>query len=172
MKASRSGFTIVELLIVIVVIAILATISIVAYTGIQNRANDTVIQADLNSFSKRIAQFKVLNDRYPINATELATIGMKVSKGAYDTTRLLNFSYCIIPGGSGYAIGSISKSGKRFFVSSQSGVAEYSNSTLNDGNESVANSSCGDLLASTLRLSAGYLSTDPANGGWRSWTDT
>jgi prepilin-type N-terminal cleavage/methylation domain-containing protein len=33
-----SGFTIVELLIVIVVIAILATISIVAYTGIQNRA--------------------------------------------------------------------------------------------------------------------------------------
>lgn len=33
-----SGFTIVELLIVIVVIAILATISVVAYTGIQSRA--------------------------------------------------------------------------------------------------------------------------------------
>lgn len=34
MRISRSGFTIVELLIVIVVIAILAAISIVAYNGI------------------------------------------------------------------------------------------------------------------------------------------
>lgn len=38
MKKTTSGFTIVELLIVIVVIAILATISIVAYQGIQQRA--------------------------------------------------------------------------------------------------------------------------------------
>lgn len=38
----RGGFTIVELLIVIVVIAILAAISIVSYTGIQQRANNTV----------------------------------------------------------------------------------------------------------------------------------
>ena len=35
-----SGFTIVELLIVVVVIAILAAISIVAYNGIQERANN------------------------------------------------------------------------------------------------------------------------------------
>ena len=39
------GFTIVELLIVIVVIAILAAISIAAYTGIQDRANSSSAQA-------------------------------------------------------------------------------------------------------------------------------
>ena len=38
---SRSGFTIVELLIVIVVIAILAAISIVAFNGIQERSRNT-----------------------------------------------------------------------------------------------------------------------------------
>lgn len=37
-KKDKSGFTIVELLIVVVVIAILAAITIVAYNGIQNRA--------------------------------------------------------------------------------------------------------------------------------------
>lgn len=41
----QSGFTIVELLIVIVVIAILAAITIVAYTGIQDKAR-AVVMAD------------------------------------------------------------------------------------------------------------------------------
>ena len=42
MKTQRSGFTLVELLIVIVVIAILAAISVVAFTGIQKRARSAV----------------------------------------------------------------------------------------------------------------------------------
>ena len=41
--AKTSGFTIVELLIVIVVIAILAAVSIAAYTNIQQRAKNAVI---------------------------------------------------------------------------------------------------------------------------------
>ena len=47
------GFTIVELLIVIVVIAILAAITIVAYNGIQNRAKTSSAQAAGNVVVKK-----------------------------------------------------------------------------------------------------------------------
>lgn len=48
LKTVRQGFTIVELLIVIVVIAILAAITVVAYGGIQRRAKDNARYAELS----------------------------------------------------------------------------------------------------------------------------
>lgn len=50
----RQGFTIVELLIVIVVIGVLAAISLVAYTGIQNRAYDARIDSAVNQVEKAL----------------------------------------------------------------------------------------------------------------------
>jgi len=54
MIRNRNGFTIVELLIVIVVIAILAAITIVAYNGIQARAKLTQQVAELDRIGKAI----------------------------------------------------------------------------------------------------------------------
>lgn len=68
MKQTRSGFTIVELLIVIVVIAILATISIVAYTGIQNRAAQTAIVSEVNQWKRLFEAYKAVHGRYPAPA--------------------------------------------------------------------------------------------------------
>lgn len=62
---SRSGFTIVELLIVIVVIAILATISIVAYNGIQSRARDAERKSDGSAIQKHVEIFYIDNGFYP-----------------------------------------------------------------------------------------------------------
>lgn len=49
MFKNNQGFTIVELAIIIVVIGILATISIVSYNGIQDRAVDTAMSNDLTN---------------------------------------------------------------------------------------------------------------------------
>ncbi len=61
------GFTIVELLIVIVVIGILAAITIVSYNGIQNRAKVQTVNTDLSQLAKaitvaRINESKALKD--------------------------------------------------------------------------------------------------------------
>lgn len=57
----KRGFTIVELLIVIVVIAILAAISIVAYNGIQQRARDSQRKNDVAAIAKALKLYRVDN---------------------------------------------------------------------------------------------------------------
>lgn len=70
-KQTKSrGFTIVELLIVIVVIAILAAITIVAYNGIQTRAKDSAAQALANNVVKKVESYYTVNSSYP-TLTEL-----------------------------------------------------------------------------------------------------
>lgn len=57
----QRGFTIVELLIVIVVIGILAAITIVAYNGIQNRARTATVTSQLNQAAQKIAVWQADN---------------------------------------------------------------------------------------------------------------
>lgn len=59
------GFTIVELLIVIVVVAILAAISVVAYSGVQQRAQQVKMQTDIAQANKNIQLFAADNGVYP-----------------------------------------------------------------------------------------------------------
>lgn len=67
MQVSRRGFTIVELLIVIVILAILATISIVAYSGVNRRASDTTVKASITQATKKLAAHNVFTLDYPPN---------------------------------------------------------------------------------------------------------
>lgn len=53
--AKQSGFTIVELLIVIVIIGILAAITVVAYNGVQTRAQETKIKTDIATLVKAVS---------------------------------------------------------------------------------------------------------------------
>lgn len=64
----QSGFTIVELLIVIVVIGILAAITIVAYNGIQDRADRTQTTSAVIGYVKGLAMYATDNNSYPITS--------------------------------------------------------------------------------------------------------
>lgn len=61
----QKGFTIVELLIVIVVIGVLAAITVVAYNGVQFRAKTTQANADMSALKKSMLAFKVLYGELP-----------------------------------------------------------------------------------------------------------
>lgn len=56
-RSRTSGFTLVELLIVIVIIAILAAITFVAYGNIQNRAQDTKRTSDMTNIKHALLAY-------------------------------------------------------------------------------------------------------------------
>ena len=76
---NRRGFTIVELLVVIVVIGILAAITIVSFNGVQNRARQSAAQQLVVLANKKVIAYAVLNaDMYPV---DLVTAGMPNNDG-------------------------------------------------------------------------------------------
>ncbi len=87
-----NGFTIVELLIVVVVIAILAAITVLSYNGIQNRAYDSAIQTDLKELgTKALAYITTEIKTLPLNDdVEMAKIGFSVSSSAYGSPYIAN----------------------------------------------------------------------------------
>lgn len=72
-NTKSKGFTLVELLIVIVVIAILAAISIVAYNGIQNRGKATSGQNLASQIAKKAEAYNTVQSSYPTPAQLKAT---------------------------------------------------------------------------------------------------
>lgn len=65
LKSKQQGFTIVELLIVIVVIGILAALVITTFTGIQKKARDTERTTDIKAMHGQVEAYFAQNGNYP-----------------------------------------------------------------------------------------------------------
>ncbi|MES2876765.1 MAG: type II secretion system protein [Patescibacteria group bacterium] len=80
---NKQGFTIVELLIVIVVIGILAAITMVAYNGIQGSARFAAYRSDIQSINKAILLYYAENGYYPGSAAGSCATNQSTGTGNF-----------------------------------------------------------------------------------------
>lgn len=90
MLKKQSGFTIVELLVVIVVIGILAAISIVSFNGVTAKAEEVVVKSDLKNASTQLEITKIETGSYPATGADL-----KRSDGTEFTYTFATGNYCL-----------------------------------------------------------------------------
>jgi len=81
---SQRGFTIVELLIVVVVIAILAAVTIVAYNGISTRAKESSLKTELTNGVKQLQVFKIQNGAFPTDTSGIKKADTTTFTYTYD----------------------------------------------------------------------------------------
>ncbi len=106
--AKRAGFTIVELLVVIVVIAVLAAITVVAYNQVQDRAREAVAKDAASQAYRKLATYFVDNGSYPTN---LQTLGINTNDG--QATYQYNYDNSVNP--SAFCI-TITTNGDEFYI--------------------------------------------------------
>ena len=77
------GFTIVELLIVIIVIALLAAISIAAYTNISQRAYDARTRSELSNMARAVTFYHTTHGGYPADVDRNVPVGIFENNESY-----------------------------------------------------------------------------------------
>ena len=91
-KQKQAGFTIVELLIVVVVVAILAAITIVSYGAIRERADTSALHTNVTQAYKKVETHKSVSGSYPAN---LDAVGIVDANGVDFDMRTLGYGACV-----------------------------------------------------------------------------
>ncbi|MBU2541061.1 MAG: prepilin-type N-terminal cleavage/methylation domain-containing protein [Candidatus Omnitrophica bacterium] len=68
----KKGFTLVEIMIVVGVLALLMAISLPILSRMRQNANEAKTQAELNSLYKAVNMYYAYNGRYPSELSELS----------------------------------------------------------------------------------------------------
>lgn len=94
MRKHRTGFTVIELIITIVVVAILATLIVVGYNGVTKQARVSAVKQEVSQAAKKIEGYWLANKGYPVSCE---AAGVKVGgASALDCNLALeNSGFCI-----------------------------------------------------------------------------
>jgi len=91
MGNKRNGFTVIELMIVVVILGILFAITIPNYMGMQMRARDAGVKSNSHAVQVAAEDFAVKNGGvYPADLTDAGASGETVIDGLPQNQRLLN----------------------------------------------------------------------------------
>ena len=97
---SKKGFALVELLVVISIIAILTTMAMVVYRGLQPQSRDAKRQSDLKTIQSALEQYRADQGSYPSGITfgGSLTVGSKtyLKTIPQDPTGSPDYSYTVL----------------------------------------------------------------------------
>lgn len=173
----QNGFTVIELLIVIIVIGILVALIFVGYGAITQNATNSVLRDDISKFADTI-KLKALDNKSIPNGGATAALagdstllpGVKFApnKDAYDQS-VSNLYYCtgLLNGSKEFGIAARSKTGKAYAYLSNKGVSDFGFTGWSQATSGVA--LCNALgFSDPFTWSYGY-SPLPQYGWWL-WT--
>ena len=83
LKQKQGGFTLLELLVVITLLAVLSVGALVAYEGIGENANNVAAANNIKTADSSIRAYRAIENAYPNQWDNLANLGGEVAGGAF-----------------------------------------------------------------------------------------
>lgn len=154
-------------------IAVIAAISVIAYTGIQNRANDTAVQSNIRNLTGKVREIQAIDGKLPVGNFSSGIAGINrftVTHNSYLTSTRNNFYYCrgVVGGVDVFGIVAASSSGKIIGYRSDNGSLSVIDGTW--GDEWTSSSICplvGIVPATAANFSFAW---GMQFGAWFNWT--
>jgi prepilin-type N-terminal cleavage/methylation domain-containing protein len=151
LKRKQSGFTIVELLIVIVVIGILAAIVITTFTGVQKKGRDADRKSDINAIYSQVEVYFAENAKYPSLA--------QINDGTFRDDNLKGLSTDALADPSNTGTTSLTGTAP----AANSGTYQYAYVVTDDGGAACDNGAAGGADCTAFTITANLEADDTNN---------
>lgn len=92
----RDGFSLVEILVVIVVLGLLATIAVFAVRGVTDRGEQSVVETDRNVLETAEESYRAMNGRYASEEELVASGVLRSHSRLHDITMAPDGTYTIV----------------------------------------------------------------------------